>query len=116
MRDGLTSLSIVLAWFVTAALIGAVIWWQVTPLAEFTRTANNATMDEEQLAKQFSTDGWFITIAAAGGLLSGVLLVLLRRRNPVLMVLFLAVGGALVGTGVIAAGWFLRRRSKPHRL
>ncbi|MFV0137599.1 hypothetical protein ACLGIH_31175 [Streptomyces sp. HMX87] len=27
----------------------------------------------------------------------------------------LAAGGALVGTGVIAAAWFLRRRSKPYR-
>ncbi|MHB9864243.1 hypothetical protein [Streptomyces sp. YIM S03343] len=28
----------------------------------------------------------------------------------------LGVGGALVGAGVIAAGWYLRRRSKPYRL
>ncbi|MFF3937022.1 hypothetical protein [Streptomyces phaeofaciens] len=28
----------------------------------------------------------------------------------------MAGGGALVGAGVIAAAWFLRRRSKPHRL
>ncbi|MFC9912394.1 hypothetical protein [Streptomyces sp. NPDC059862] len=28
----------------------------------------------------------------------------------------LVAGGALVGTGVIAAAWFLRRRSKPYRL
>jgi hypothetical protein len=28
----------------------------------------------------------------------------------------LGVGSALVGTGVIAAAWFLRRRAKPHRL
>ncbi|MEH0474293.1 hypothetical protein QA943_36635 [Streptomyces sp. B21-097] len=28
----------------------------------------------------------------------------------------MAVGGALVGAGVIAAAWFLRRRSKPYRL
>ncbi|WP_432139870.1 MULTISPECIES: hypothetical protein [unclassified Streptomyces] len=27
----------------------------------------------------------------------------------------LAAGGALVGVGVIAAAWFLRRRSKPYR-
>ncbi|MEV7793453.1 hypothetical protein [Streptomyces sp. NPDC087512] len=27
----------------------------------------------------------------------------------------LATGGALVGAGVIAAAWFLRRRSKPYR-
>ncbi|MEU9338514.1 hypothetical protein AB0D49_36090 [Streptomyces sp. NPDC048290] len=28
----------------------------------------------------------------------------------------LVVGGILVGTGAIAAGWFLRKRSKPYRL
>jgi hypothetical protein len=27
-----------------------------------------------------------------------------------------AAGGALVGTGLLAAGWFLRRRSRPNRL
>ncbi|MFF3205759.1 hypothetical protein [Streptomyces sp. NPDC002962] len=35
-----------------------------------------------------------------------------RDFGPVAM----GVGGALVGTGVIAAAWFLRRRSKPYRL
>jgi hypothetical protein len=30
--------------------------------------------------------------------------------------LTMGVGGALVGAGVIAAAWFLRRRSKPYRL
>jgi hypothetical protein len=29
--------------------------------------------------------------------------------------LTLGVGGGLVGAGVIATGWFLRRRSRPHR-
>ncbi|MFF9059671.1 hypothetical protein ACIRPQ_13495 [Streptomyces sp. NPDC101213] len=28
----------------------------------------------------------------------------------------LVAGGVLVGTGVIATAWFLRRRTKPHRL
>jgi hypothetical protein len=28
----------------------------------------------------------------------------------------LGVGAALVGTGVIATGWYLRKRAKPHRL
>lgn len=28
----------------------------------------------------------------------------------------LVAGGALVGTGVIATVWFLRRRTKPYRL
>ncbi|MFI1926188.1 MULTISPECIES: hypothetical protein [unclassified Streptomyces] len=35
-----------------------------------------------------------------------------RDFGPVAM----GVGGALVGTGIIAAAWFLRRRSKPYRL
>ncbi|MFI7501495.1 hypothetical protein ACIBVL_23920 [Streptomyces sp. NPDC049687] len=35
-----------------------------------------------------------------------------RDLGPVTM----GVGGALVGVGVIAAAWFLRRRSKPYRL
>ncbi|MFH0173797.1 hypothetical protein ACIA6D_17515 [Streptomyces cacaoi] len=35
-----------------------------------------------------------------------------RDYGPVAM----GVGGALVGTGIIAAAWFLRRRSKPYRL
>lgn len=30
--------------------------------------------------------------------------------------LTLAAGGALVGAGALATAWFLRRRSKPHRL
>ncbi|GGT39989.1 hypothetical protein GCM10010254_69820 [Streptomyces chromofuscus] len=30
--------------------------------------------------------------------------------------LTLVAGGALVGTGVIAAAWYLRKRSKPYRL
>ncbi|MDO0929093.1 hypothetical protein QQY24_28145 [Streptomyces sp. TG1A-8] len=30
--------------------------------------------------------------------------------------LTLGVGAALVASGVVATGWFLRRRSKPHRL
>ncbi|MFJ4522053.1 hypothetical protein ACIP4Y_14110 [Streptomyces sp. NPDC088810] len=30
--------------------------------------------------------------------------------------LTLGLGGALVGAGLVATGWFLRRRSKPYRL
>ncbi|QTD96463.1 hypothetical protein [Streptomyces cyanogenus] len=30
--------------------------------------------------------------------------------------LTLGIGGALVGAGLVATGWFLRRRSKPYRL
>jgi len=107
IRDGLTSLSIVLAWFGVAAVIGAVIWWQVTPLAAYTRTSDNATMDEAQLAKQFGTDGWFWVVGSAAGLISGLVLVLLRRRNPILMVLLVTVGGAFATAVMLQLGLLL---------
>jgi len=97
----------VVGWFAVAALIGAFVWWQVTPLAAFTRTANNATMDEEQLAKQFGADGWFFVIAAVGGLVSGLVLTLLRRRNPILVVLLLVLGAAFATFLMIEVGLLL---------
>src|SRR5690348_3321630 len=76
LQEGLASLSLVLAWFGVAAVIGALVWWQVTPLAEYTRTSDNALMDEQQLSKQFGTDGWFWVIGSVGGLVSGLVLAL----------------------------------------
>jgi hypothetical protein len=94
--------AVVLAWFVAAAVLGALLWWQVTPLAEYTRTATNAEMGEDQLAKQVSADGWFFVIGAVGGLLSGVVLSLLRRRDPVATVV-------LVTLGALLATWLMLR-------
>lgn len=107
VRDGLTTLSVVVAWFAVAALVGALIWWKVTPLAEYTRTADNASMDEEQLSKQFGADGWFFVIAAAGGLLSGLVLTWVRRRSPILVVLLLVAGGALATFLMVEVGRLL---------
>ncbi|RNL79709.1 hypothetical protein EFL95_12160 [Nocardioides marmorisolisilvae] len=107
VRDGLTTLSVVVAWFAVAAFLGALVWWQVTPLAEYTRTRDNASMDEEQLAKQFGADGWFFVIAAVGGLVSGLVLGLLRRRNPILLVLLLGAGGALATFLMVQFGLML---------
>ncbi|RNL64986.1 hypothetical protein EFK50_03130 [Nocardioides marmoriginsengisoli] len=91
----LVDLSFVLAWFVVAGLIAAVIWWQVTPLAEYTRTTDNGTMDEQQLAVQVAADGWFFVVAAVGGAVSGLALMLLRFRAPVLMVVWIVAGSTL---------------------
>jgi hypothetical protein len=91
----LVDLWIVLVWFVGAAAIGALVWWQVTPLAEYTRTAQNGSMDEQQLAVQIAADGWFFVVAAVGGLVSGFVLILLRHRNPIVTVIGIAAGGVL---------------------
>ncbi|MFI6559374.1 hypothetical protein [Streptomyces sp. NPDC050534] len=47
------------------------------------------------------------SLGVAGGLGGAI-----RDYGPVT----LGVGAALVGTGVIATGWYLRKRAKPHRL
>lgn len=95
-------LLVVLVWFVVLAAIAAVAWWQLTPLAEYTRTASNAQMDEEQLGRQVSADGWYFVIAAVGGLLSGIVLLSWRHRDPVAMVV-------LVTLGALLAAWLMLR-------
>lgn len=99
--------ALVVGWFVVLGVVAAVVWWLLTPLAEYTRTATNAEMDEQQLGVQVSTDGWYLTIAAVGGFLSGVALLLLRRRDPVAMVLFLTLGSLLGGWLMIRLGLWL---------
>jgi hypothetical protein len=98
---------VVLGWFVVAGLLGALLWWQVTPLAEYTRTATNAEMGEDQLGRQVSADGWFFVIGGVGGLLSGVALSLLRRRDPVATVVLVTLGGLLATWLMLRVGLWL---------
>lgn len=104
VRAAAVDAGVVVAWFVVLGVLGALLWWQVTPLAAYTRTSDNGILDEEQLGKQFASDGWFFTIAIAGGLLSGAVLAFWRRRDPVLTVVLLALGGALATFVMIQAG------------
>ena len=99
--------AVVLAWFVVAALLGALLWWQITPLAEYTRTATNAEMGEDQLGRQVSADGWFFMIGGVGGLISGVALSLLRRRDPVATVVLVTLGGLLATWLMLRVGQWL---------
>lgn len=107
LKPVLADVGVVLAWFVVAGLIGALVWWQVTPLAEYTRSGAKATLDEEQLSVEVASDGWFFVVAAVGGLLSGVSLLSWRRRDPVVMVILVAAGGVLATFLMIKAGLVL---------
>lgn len=101
-RDLAVDAAVVLAWFVVLGVVGAVAWWQLTPLAEFTRTSTDAQMGEEQLGRQVSSDGWYFTVAAAAGLVSGVVLLAWRKRDPVATVV-------LVVLGAVLASWLMAR-------
>lgn len=98
---------VVLAWFTAIGVIGAVVWWQLTPLAEFTRTATDAQMGEEDLGRQVSSDGWYFVIGAVAGLFSGITLLLLKRRDPLLMVVLVALGGFLASWVMLWVGLWL---------
>jgi len=91
---------VVLVWFAVAGVLGALVWWQVTPLAEFTRSTAGGQMGEDQLGRQVAADGWYFVIATAGGLVSGVALTALRRRDPLVTVVLVALG-SLVAAGLM---------------
>jgi hypothetical protein len=99
--------AVVVAWFVGLGILAAVLWWQLTPLAEYTRTATNAEMGEEELGRQVAADGWYVVIAAVGGLLSGVGLMSLRRRDPLAMVVLVTLGSLLCAWVMLRVGLWL---------
>lgn len=86
---------VVAVWHVVAGLAGAVIWWQVVTLPKVTKSADGATLAPDQLVRQIDIDGWFLVIALVGGVLSGVILMAWRRRDPLVMVVLVVLGGAL---------------------
>ena len=95
---------VVVVWFAVAGLFAGVVWVQVVTLPEVTRTGGNATVPTEELAKQVGIDGWFAVIALVAGALSGVLLLAWRRRDPLLMVPLVALGGGLASWLMIQVG------------
>lgn len=97
-----TDVLVVGLWFAVAGLLGALVWWQVTPLPTVVKTGDGATLAPEELVKQAGIDGWFFVVAAVGGLVSGVALLAWRRRDPLLMVVLVVLGGAL-------AAWVMTR-------
>ena len=98
---------VVVTWFAVVGLVGALVWWQVATLPEVTKTGDAATRGPEELVKQVSMDGWFFVIAAVGGLLSGVFLMIWRWRDPLLMVILIALGAALASWVMLRVGMIL---------
>ena len=104
LRAALVDTLIVALWAVVAGLLGAVVWWQATPLPTVVRSGDGAVVSPEQLVKQVGIDGWFFVVAAVGGLLTGVILLAWRRRDPLLMVVLVVLGGGLASWLMIHVG------------
>ena len=102
--DAVVDAVIVLVWFAVAGALGAVVWWLVTPLPKITRAGDSASQAPDQLVNQVGIDGWFFAVALVGGLLSGIVLLAWRRRDPLLMIFLVALGGGLAAWVMVRTG------------
>jgi hypothetical protein len=98
---------VVLGLFLLAGVVGGVLWSQVVSPADFTKLANGGSMGEDELARQFGSDGWFVVIGAVAGFLLGIVLTLWRARDPLLTVVLLVVGGGLAAVVAATVGHLL---------
>ena len=100
-------LAVTLVWFAVAGLLGAVAWWQLTPLPEATRTAQGTALTAVELTGEVAVDGWYVLVALVGGLLSALVLMAWRRRDPVVMVVLVTAGALLAAVIVSRLGQVL---------
>ncbi len=94
-REVLVDVAIVLVWSLLAGVLGAFVWWRATPLPQATATPDGPALTADQLAAQVAVDGWFAVVAVGLGLVSGVVLLAWRRRDPLLSVALVVLGAAL---------------------
>lgn len=89
---------VVIGAFALAGLAAGVLWPHLVRPVTVTRTNAGIVTGELDLSHRIDNDGWYSVLAAVGGLVLGVVLVLWRRSNEVVTVL-------LVTSGSFLAAW-----------
>lgn len=115
-RAVLADVGVVLGTFVALGVLAGVAWWLLVDPAVYTSARGGAAMDELQLAKRFSTDGWYSVIAVVGGFLAGVGLTWWRSRDPRLTTVLLLPGSALAAATTSYVGGLLGPEDPGARL
>ncbi len=106
-RAALLDTAVIGAWFTVLGVLGAVVWWQVTTLPLVTRSGGTVSVAPEELVKQVAVDGWFAVVALVGGVVSGVLLLAWRHRDPLLTVVLVVLGAGLAAVVMMGLGRLL---------
>ena len=96
-----TDAGIVLGWFVAAGIVAGVVWWRLVDLPRATREGGSIVVEADQLGKQVNIDGWFLVLGLVVGVLSGLVLLFWRERDPLAMVVLVVLGAGL--SGIIAS-------------
>lgn len=95
------------AWSVAAGVVGAMAWWLLVDLPEVTKYEGAIVLEPTELTREVGIDGWFAVIALVGGVLSGLVLSRLGRRDPLAMVVLATVGGVLSAFVMLTVGGWL---------
>ena len=106
-RPVLVDLGIVVVWFLVAGVVAGLVWWHFTDLPRASRQGGSVVVDSVQLLKQANIDAWYFVVAAVGGLASGLALLTWRRRDPLLMVALVTLGGGLAALVTLRLGLWL---------
>lgn len=98
---------VVATWSAVLGVLGGVGWWLLAPTVVTTQTEAGPSLQPAALAAQVGIDTWFGVLALAGGVLTGVVLMGLRPRRPVLMTVLLVAGGLVSSLLMLAVGGLL---------
>jgi len=98
---------VVLGSLLVLGVLAGVLWWLLVDPAQFTKTAQGGAMSENELAKRFGADAWFVVVGLGGGLVAGLVLGAWRSRDPLLVSGLLLVGSLLAAGTMLLVGHLL---------
>jgi uncharacterized membrane protein YeaQ/YmgE (transglycosylase-associated protein family) len=110
-----TDVVVVLLAFLVAGTVAGLVWPELVDPVTVTRDKLGVVTRELALSEQFDNDGWYAVLAAAGGLVLGVVLTAWRRTNEV-VTLVAVVAGACLAAWVSAQIGLWRGPADPNQV
>jgi hypothetical protein len=97
----------VLGVFLLLGLLCGVVWWLLADPAAYTKTAQGGSMGDDEVRRQFASDGWYAVVAGVAGVLSGTAVTWWRARDPLLVTVLVVLGAALAAVVMARTGHLL---------